>query len=107
VIELRAVVLATKGRLVKFGETVATLGKILVSKKWLWPGRAPWYRWEEDVGVELELEKILVVHINFEEYARAGIVDSRFFQSYLKMEEDLVSNLMKKIDDGKSNIKMN
>ena len=105
-IEIRAVVLATKGRLVKFGETVATLGKILVSKKWLWPGRAPWYRWEKDIGEELELEKILLVYVNFEEYTRAGIVDSKFFQSYLKMDEDLVSYLIKKIDDG-TFIKMN
>lgn len=105
--KLLGVVLATKGRLLRMAESFATLGRLYVDRKWLWPGRAPWYRWEEDVGVELELEKILVVHINFEEYARAGIVDRVLFQSYLKMEEDLVSNLMKKIDDGKSNIKMN
>ena len=97
--DLRAIRLATLGRLSRMGETVATLGKILVSKKWLWPGRAPWYKWEEG-GVELELEKMLLVYVNFEEYARAGIVDSKFFQSYLKMDKVLTSNLVKKIDDG-------
>jgi len=67
-----------------------------------------WYKWtSNDASEDLDLTNALSTYINFLKEAVATIVGSGSFQSYLKMDEDLVSNLMKKIDDGKSNIKMN
>jgi len=67
-----------------------------------------WYKWIPDnVLGGLGLTKFSLVYINFSKAASTTVVEYKFFDSYLKMDKILTSNLMKKIDGGKSNIKMN
>ena len=66
-----------------------------------------WYTWApNNILGDLDLTKAAFVYINFNKGTSVWVVECKFFDSYVKMDKSLISNLVKKIDDG-AFIKMN